>query len=189
MHLPLCPVVRRQRTADDSLSGSSSDVDEYTDSSDESSFENQDESDALDTKFISSDDISDMAEEFSDEGNDASAESHSSESKQQSRRVVYYCGGSSLSTEESDSIKEFLQRVANTAYVLLETDVRVKSTPYPGRAALNVLMNWVCDRKVSEILIPDTTHICTTKDGFQLFCWVCQQFGTAILISPSLRLP
>jgi hypothetical protein len=168
-----------------------------------SSDSGSDDDDDNEDKDLSSDSIDEAAEASTRESSsteDESAESDADstrqtqydDSEQQSVSsegvVVYFRPKIKISPEKSSVIKEILRANHPNALVLLETISENSRSTYPSRTMLNRLMNDVFDQKVKEIMIADFNHICSTKDGFQLFCWICDMFGTKVLISPALQL-
>ncbi|MDR3478660.1 MAG: hypothetical protein P4M14_11590 [Gammaproteobacteria bacterium] len=104
------------------------------------------------------------------------------------RVVIYFRPKAGVSSEKSSVLKEVFRANHPNALVLLETVTENSRSTYASRTILNRLMNDVFDQRVKEILVADFNHICSTKDGFQLFCWICNCFGTQVLISPALQL-
>ena len=102
--------------------------------------------------------------------------------------VVYFRLKVKSSSSKRSVIKEILRANHPNALILLEAAPENPRSTYSSRTMLNRLMNDVFDEKVREIIIADFNHICSTKDGFLLFCWICDRFGTKVLISPALQL-
>jgi len=102
-------------------------------------------------------------------------------------KIIYFATSSTVTAEKSSTITEMLRADLPNMVVILETAMQKRSAPYSSRKALNRLMTEVFDGNVSEIWVADSAHICNTKDGFQLFSWICGRFGTKVLISPELQ--
>jgi len=103
-------------------------------------------------------------------------------------KVIYFTTNSALTAEQGSKIRTMLRADAPNAIVMLETTKARRRASYSGRETLSRLMAEVFDGNVSEISVADSTHICNTKDGFQLFSWICGLFGTKVLISPELQM-
>ena len=169
--------------------------------SNDSGFDDNDNEDE-DLSSNSPDEASEGSTQESSSTEDESAESDAdsigqpqndeSDSEQQSvfskGIVVYFRLKVKSSSSKRSVIKEILRANHPNALILLEAAPENPRSTYSSRTMLNRLMNDVFDEKVKEIIIADFNHICTTKDGFQLFCWICDLFGTKVLISPALQL-
>lgn len=167
--------------SDSEASSSESNVDEYSSDDDTSS---QDSTSRTDGEFEqptendeapSSDDIN----TDNDEDDVASA----------CRTVIYFRPRARISHEKRSAITKVLSADYPDASIVLESVNNITKAPYSSRSSLNRLMNRVFDQTVDQILVADSNHICSTKDAFQLFCWVCDTFGTKVLVSPGLQLP
>ena len=106
------------------------------------------------------------------------------------------------------------QRVARTQAIYLRishassTDVQRKllcrlRADYPGalivldddqgktscaeRTAFGLLWQWIQDGRVDCLWIPRLSHICKSTEAFQLFEWMCRQYGVRILLQPALE--
>jgi len=102
------------------------------------------------------------------------------------KRVVYYRVNSRLSEESLSETKQALQAYLPDAEIMLETVTNSK-TPISDRKILNILMSRIVNEEISEVLVADSNHLCSTKDGFNVFSWVCQQLGTKVFILPALQ--
>jgi len=131
-----------------------------------------------------------------DEGSGSDADSTSQidthdleqDAQRDSKVIIYFRPKAGISSKQSSAIKDILRADYPDAVVLLETATKNSRSTYSSRVSLNRLMNHVLDQTVKEILVADSNHICSTKDGFQLFCWICDFFGTKVLVSPALQL-
>ncbi len=103
-----------------------------------------------------------------------------------SKRVVYFRANSALSEESFAETKQALQKYLPDTEILLEIGTNHK-TPYSERRVLNALMSQIVNGEISEVLVADSNHLCSTKDGFSVFNWVCQQFRTKVFILPALQ--
>jgi hypothetical protein len=103
-------------------------------------------------------------------------------------KVIYFSASSALTARQFSKIRKALRTDAPNAKVMLETAKATRRASYSSRETLNHLMDEVFNGNVSEISVADSTHICSTKDGFQLFGWICGQFGTKVLISRELQM-
>jgi len=109
-----------------------------------------------------------------------------SESTLALERVVYFRANSRLAEDTFAELEQNLQAYLPDAKVMLETATNLK-TAYSDRTVLNSLMSQILNNEVREVLIADSNHLCNTKDGFNVFNWVCQQFGTKVFILPTLQ--
>ncbi len=109
-----------------------------------------------------------------------------SESTLALQRVVYFRANSKLAEDAFAELKQNLQAYLPNAKVMLETVTNLK-TMYSDRKVLNDLMSKIMDEEIGEVLVADSNHLCNTKDGFNVFSWVCQQFGTKVFILPALQ--
>lgn len=110
------------------------------------------------------------------------------EQDQSKHRVIYFRTDSALSKKKAETITNLLQFDFPDAIVLLETEVRSNRGPFANRPVFCSLMRKVFEEAVGEIRLEDSTHVCSTKDAFQLFSWICSQFGSQVSIVPSLRM-
>jgi hypothetical protein len=112
-----------------------------------------------------------------------------SSSKPSKRRmeVIYFRTTSTLSVEKGDKVMDLLRVDHPKAKVILET--QSSRAPIDERQGFERLLELVLDRRVKKLLIAKSTHVCNTKDAFQLFEWMCSKHGTEIDILPSLELP
>ncbi len=102
------------------------------------------------------------------------------------KRVVYFRANSRLGEETFAELEQNLQAYLPDAKVMLETATNLK-TAYSDRTVLNSLMSQILNNEIDEVLVADSNHLCNTKDGFNVFSWVCQQFGTKVFILPTLQ--
>jgi hypothetical protein len=172
----------------DNVSGRENDGPEWDNSTSESqSNSSPDESSNSDSEGISEQNSSDNDSTGSatDGERAATSESGSDLSK---NVIIYFRAQPGLSTGKATKIKEILRADYPHAVVLLEAATKNSRSPYPSRAVFNRLLTRVFDKTVSKILVADSNHICGTKDGFQLFCWVCEYFDAKVLVSPALQI-
>jgi hypothetical protein len=109
-----------------------------------------------------------------------------SESTLALKRVVYFRANSRLTEEAFAELKQNLQAYLPNTKVMLETVTNLK-TMYSDRKVLSDLMSKIMNGEISEVLVADSNHLCNTKDGFNVFSWVCQQYGTKVFILPTLQ--
>ena len=103
------------------------------------------------------------------------------------KRVVYFRRANSrLGDETFAELEQNLQAYLPDAKVMLETATNLR-TAYSDRTVLNNLMSQILNNDIDEVLVADSNHLCNTKDGFNIFSWVCQQFGTKVFILPTLQ--
>lgn len=102
------------------------------------------------------------------------------------KRVIYFRVKSRMSQESLEEIKQALQAYLPDVEVMLETATSL-TVPYPDRESLNTLLSQILNGEISEVLVADSNHVCSTKDGFKLFSWLCQQFDTKLFILPALQ--
>ena len=101
------------------------------------------------------------------------------------KRMVYFRIHPSMSPESVSEIKQQLQSYLPDAVVLVEpTSLK---TPYSDREVLNHLLSQLIDGQINEILVADSSHISATKDGFNIFAWICHKFGAKVFILPALQ--
>ncbi len=168
-----------QRTFDDfELDPSKTNATHHTDADDSASDDSDAESESASDESVSN---SSSSESASDTEWKMDAE------PSDRMKIIYFATSSRVTAEKSSTIKEMLRADLPNTVVILETAMQKRSAPYSNRKALNRLMTEVFDGNVSEIVVADSAHICSTKDGFQLFSWVCGRFGTEVLISPELQ--
>ncbi len=101
------------------------------------------------------------------------------------KRIVYYRIHPSASTEAAFEAKQQLQAYLPDAVVSLESTSL--KTPYSDREVLNRLLSQIVDGQISEILVADSNHISATKDGFNVFAWICHRLGAKVFILPALQ--
>ncbi len=102
------------------------------------------------------------------------------------KRVVYFRVNTKLSEESLSATKQALQAYLPDAEVMLEILANHK-IPYSDRKMLNILMSRIVNEEISEVLVADSSHLCSTKDGFSVFSWVCQKLKTKVFILPALQ--
>ncbi len=101
------------------------------------------------------------------------------------KRMVYFRIHPSMSPESASKIKQQLEAYLPDAVVLLES--MSLTTPYSDREVLNNLLSELVDGQIREILVADSNHICATKDGFNVFAWMCHKLGAKVFILPALQ--
>ena len=104
-------------------------------------------------------------------------------------KIIYFRTSSLLSEDKQETIKQFLRADVPDALVLVEVHAPSNKTSLSDRPVLNDLMQRVFQGLVSKVLLESSAHVCNTKDAFQLFSWVCGQFGASVTVDLSLRLP
>jgi hypothetical protein len=115
-------------------------------------------------------------------------ESSSDDDNLRDRRdeVIYFRLSSSLSPNKTQKLKELLRADYPDAKVIV--DVQRTKTPLLQRTGLEKLLLMIFNRKVTTVFLHGPTQICATKEGFQLFQWICEMHGTTLQIVPSLQL-
>jgi len=101
-------------------------------------------------------------------------------------RAIFFRAGTNIADDELTAIQQRLQSADPAAEVFVDQYVK-RSETYASRAAFTELMNRVMDGTIAEIMVPDSTHLCSTKDAFNLLWWICKQYGTRVLIEPALE--
>jgi len=155
-------------------------------------------SDDSDLESKSTDDSTNASSSSSESGSDDEwnadtkqfPSTHSIEQPSDRTKVIFFSSSSALTAEQFSKVRKMLRADAPNAnsIVMLETVKARRRASYSSRETLSRLMAEVFAGNVSEISVADSTHICSTKDGFQLFSWICGQFGTKVLISPELQI-
>lgn len=149
-----------------------------------------DSDDTLSQDPTSADDESEQPDVSDDQsGDDATSDDADDDVVSNSRTVIYFRPRARISNGKRSSTKTILSADYPDASIVLESASNITKAPYASCDSLNRLMNRVFDQAVDQILVADSNHICSTKDAFQLFCWVCDSFGTKVLVTPGLLLP
>jgi len=183
---------RKQRRYTTGFDPSESDpTPSYTSSEDSASDYDDSDLDSTNTDDSTSTSDTGSFESSSDVESDTDAEqspsTYSIEQPSDRVKVIYFSTSSALTAQQFSKIRKMLRADAPNAKVMLESAKSRRRASYSSRETLSRLMAEVFDGNVSEISVADSTHICSTKDGFQLFSWICGQFGTKVLISPELQ--
>jgi hypothetical protein len=100
--------------------------------------------------------------------------------------IIYFRTFANLSHEKKEKMKEFLKVEYPHAKVILE--FYSSTTLFDQRIGLNCLYQLIMNERVKKILLANSTHLCKTKEAFQMFEWICSKYDTEIEIIPSLEL-
>ncbi len=93
------------------------------------------------------------------------------------------------STSSKEVRRSLIRQIRNDyagATVLL--DDSPSKTPFDERNALGDLWYQIEDRRIDRLLIPRMSHICRSKEAFQLFEWMCNVRDVDIRMQPALEL-
>lgn len=116
-------------------------------------------------------------------------QSRSTMSKQQhatETRIIYL----RISPATSKDMQRRLLRQLRTDHpgILVVLDDSHTKTPFSERAPFCLVWQWIQDGRIDCLWIARMSHICKSKEAFQLFEWMCEQYSVRMHVQPALEL-
>lgn len=101
-------------------------------------------------------------------------------------RIIYL----RVSPATSKDMQRKLLRQLRTDHpdVLVVLDDSHTKTPFSERTSFCLLWQWIQDGRIDCLWIAHMSHICKSKEAFQLFEWMCEEYSVRMHVQPALEL-